>query len=98
MSDLSKDSALKSTRVNTRKIAFTAIFTAMAVVLMYLEVSVPLMPPFLKFGRFAFRCAALGILRKPRIHPQRDPGDRPDPEEVGGHGGSVFRGSHGRPG
>ena len=48
MSDLSKDSALKSTRVNTRKIAFTAIFTAMAVVLMYLEVSVPLMPPFLK--------------------------------------------------
>ena len=48
MSDLSKDSATQS-RVLTRKIAITGIFTAMAVVLMYLEIPLPLMPPFLKF-------------------------------------------------
>ncbi len=33
----------------TRKIAITAIFTAMSVVLMYLEIPLPFMPPFLKF-------------------------------------------------
>lgn len=47
----------------TRKLAILAILTAMAAVLMALEVSVPLMPPFLKFdfselpvliGAFAF--------------------------------------------
>ena len=32
-----------------RKIAVTAIFTAMAVVLMYLEFNLPFMPGFLKF-------------------------------------------------
>ena len=39
----------KDSRISIRKIAVAGIFTAMAVVLMYLEVSVPLMPPFLKF-------------------------------------------------
>ena len=48
MSDLSKDS-VTSSRVTGRKIAVTAIFTAMAVVLMYLEFNIPFMPPFLKF-------------------------------------------------
>lgn len=48
MSESTKDSLTRS-RVTARKIAVTAIFTAMAVVLMYLEFSVPLMPPFLKF-------------------------------------------------
>lgn len=48
MSDLTKDSK-SSKRVTAIKIACTGIFTAMAVVLMYLEVAVPLMPPFLKF-------------------------------------------------
>ncbi|MBR1797540.1 MAG: ECF transporter S component [Clostridiales bacterium] len=48
MSDLSKDS-VKSNRVTIRKIAITAIFTAMAVVLMYLEIPLPFMPVFLKF-------------------------------------------------
>ena len=33
----------------TRKITAAAIFTALAVVLMYLEIPLPLMPPFLKF-------------------------------------------------
>lgn len=47
MSDLTKDS--KNNRVTARKIACTAIFSAMAVVLMYLEVALPFMPPFLKF-------------------------------------------------
>jgi len=32
-----------------RRITVTAVLTAMAVVLMYLEISLPLMPPFLKF-------------------------------------------------
>lgn len=52
MSDLSKDSSISrnsDSRVLARKIAVTAIFTAMAVVLMYLEISLPFMPPFLKF-------------------------------------------------
>ena len=48
MSDLSKDSVTRS-RVMARKIAITGIFTAMAVVLMYLEFSLPFMPGFLKF-------------------------------------------------
>ena len=48
MSDLSKDSVARS-RVLAIKIAITGIFTAMAVVLMYLEFSLPFMPPFLKF-------------------------------------------------
>lgn len=48
MSEITKDS-IRSSRVNARKIAVTGIFTAMAVVLMYLEFSVPFMPPFLKF-------------------------------------------------
>ena len=48
MSEITKDS-IRSSRVTTRKIAVTGIFTAMAVVLMYLEFSVPFMPPFLKF-------------------------------------------------
>lgn len=47
MSDLTKDS--KNNRITARKIACTAIFAAMAVVLMYLEVALPFMPPFLKF-------------------------------------------------
>jgi len=47
MSDLTKDS--KNNRITARKIACTAIFAAMAVVLMYLEFAVPMMPPFLKF-------------------------------------------------
>ena len=39
-----------STKVSrTRKITAAAIFTALAVVLMYLEIPLPLMPPFLKF-------------------------------------------------
>lgn len=33
----------------TRRIAVTAVFTALAVVLMYLEIQLPFMPPFLKF-------------------------------------------------
>ena len=48
MSEITKDSVTRS-RVNARKIAVTAIFTAMAVVLMYLEFSLPFVPPFLKF-------------------------------------------------
>ena len=32
-----------------RRITVTAILTAMAFILMYLEVPLPLMPPFLKF-------------------------------------------------
>lgn len=48
MSEITKDSVTRS-RVNTRKIAVTAIFTAMAVVLMYLEFNLPFMPVFLKF-------------------------------------------------
>ena len=48
MSAITKDSVTR-TRVNTRKIAVTAIFTAMAVVLMYLEFNLPFMPVFLKF-------------------------------------------------
>ena len=48
MSELTKDSVTRS-RAMVRKIAVTAVFTAMAVVLMYLEISIPLMPPFLKF-------------------------------------------------
>ena len=47
MSDLTKDS--KNNRITARKIACTAIFAAMAVVLMYLEIALPFMPPFLKF-------------------------------------------------
>lgn len=47
MSDLTKDS--KSNRITARKIASTAIFAAMAVLLMYAEVALPFMPPFLKF-------------------------------------------------
>ena len=48
MSEITKDSLSRS-RINTRKIAVTGIFTAMAVVLMYLEFNLPFMPPFLKF-------------------------------------------------
>ena len=48
MSEITKDSVTRS-RVNARKIAVTAIFTAMAVVLMYLEFNLPFVPPFLKF-------------------------------------------------
>lgn len=48
MSEITKDS-IKSSRVSARKIAVTGIFTAMAVVLMYLEFNLPFMPVFLKF-------------------------------------------------
>lgn len=48
MSELSKDSVSRS-RITTIKIAVTAIFTALSVVLMYLEFNLPFMPPFLKF-------------------------------------------------
>lgn len=48
MSELSKDSASRS-RITTIKIAVTAVFTALSVVLMYLEFNLPFMPPFLKF-------------------------------------------------
>ena len=48
MSEITKDSVTRS-RVMARKIAVTAIFTAMAVVLMYLEFNLPFMPGFLKF-------------------------------------------------
>ena len=43
MSEITKDSLSRS-RINTRKIAVTGIFTAMAVVLMYLEFNLPFMP------------------------------------------------------
>ena len=39
----------KSTSKMTRRIASAAILTAMAVVLMYLEIPLPFFPPFLKF-------------------------------------------------
>ncbi len=48
MSEITKDSVTRS-RVMARKIAVTAIFTALSVVLMYLEFNLPFMPPFLKF-------------------------------------------------
>jgi len=40
---------LDSRRRTIRRITAAAIMTAMAVVLMYLEIALPLMPPFLKF-------------------------------------------------
>lgn len=52
-SDISSNKALSNARgkqiAMTRRITVSAILTAMAVVLMYLEVQLPFMPPFLKF-------------------------------------------------
>ena len=47
MSEL--ETNISSRKRSIRRLTSAAILTAMAVVLMYLEVSVPLMPPFLKF-------------------------------------------------
>lgn len=48
MSDLTRDSHY-SRQVMIRRITASGLLTAMAVVLMYMEVSLPLMPAFLKF-------------------------------------------------
>ncbi|MBR6484319.1 MAG: ECF transporter S component [Clostridiales bacterium] len=49
MSEITKDSTMSVRRAIIRKIACTAVMTALAVTLMYVEVSLPFMPPFLKF-------------------------------------------------
>ena len=40
---------MKTTRINTRKIVMTAMFAAIASVLMFLNFNVPFMPSFIKF-------------------------------------------------
>ena len=49
MSEITRDSNNSTRRALIRKIACAAIMTALAVSLMYVEVSLPFMPPFLKF-------------------------------------------------
>ena len=48
MSDISRDSRYDR-KIMIRRIAASGMLTAMAVVLMYLEFTLPLMPEFLKF-------------------------------------------------
>ncbi|MEG1926957.1 MAG: ECF transporter S component, partial [Ruthenibacterium sp.] len=54
---------MQKSRISTRKLTAMALFAAISTVLMYIEVPVPLMPPFLKLdisavpimiGAFAF--------------------------------------------
>jgi riboflavin transporter FmnP len=49
MSEISTKSAVSTRRAVITKITCTAVMTALAVVLMYLEIPLPFMPPFLKF-------------------------------------------------
>lgn len=49
MSEITKESSYRDRKISIRKIAFTAIFTALASALMFLEIQLPFMPGFLKF-------------------------------------------------
>ena len=49
MSEISTKTSASSRKAMITKITSTAVLTAMAVVLMYLEFNLPFMPPFLKF-------------------------------------------------
>jgi len=49
MSEITRDSNHSTRRAIIRKIACASVMTALAVILMYVEVSLPFMPPFLKF-------------------------------------------------
>ena len=49
MSEISTKNTVSARRAVITKITCTAVMTALAVVLMYLEIPLPFMPPFLKF-------------------------------------------------